>query len=371
MGPDLSADSSSSRVPRLLIVENNLAYAEPLMNTMGDRRLNVTYDVCTTARGAVRKLTRSPYQLIISAAELAEQHDALLLKRSHALETFVPVVVTTSTTEHHSARRALINGVFDLITHPLNHERTVRTIRLALWQNKFQNLFARKETALATHLVHVRKYPGKREELDATFARALSAVERTMASLEQTFQRIEESHICFSDFATKVAYYTKQRALERLDNLYGQTPTIILLIDSQKEDRACWAQRLRVSLPDCIVLEADTGEAGLALYRSQRVDCVVMELSLSDMSGFEVLMKLVQRPKRSDCAVIVLTKLMLASMGELAISNGAQAYLVKSRTSGDEVGLAIRKAVETVGAPEKKGSSILLFRPGKTECSSQ
>ncbi|SLM49246.1 protein of unknown function [Nitrospira japonica] len=91
MGPDPASLTPSPRVPRLLIVENNFSRAEPLMSTIGDRRLDVDYDVCTTAFGAVRKLEATPCQLIISAAAMAESDDALLLKRAQAWRHACPL----------------------------------------------------------------------------------------------------------------------------------------------------------------------------------------------------------------------------------------------------------------------------------------
>ena len=69
----------------------------------------------------------------------------------------------------------------------------------------------------------------------------------------------------------------------------------ILLIDSHGEDRQYWLQRLNISSQAYRVLEAETGAAGLDICRTQHVDCVVTELALPDMSGFEVLVHLVPR----------------------------------------------------------------------------
>ncbi|HKY73492.1 MAG TPA: response regulator [Nitrospira sp.] len=124
--------------------------------------------------------------------------------------------------------------------------------------------------------------------------------------------------------------------------------TTVLLIDPHKEDREYWTQRLNVSSPDYVVLEADTGKAGLLLCRQQRVDCVLVELALPDMSGFEVLVKLVPRARHPEIAVIVLTRLALHPMADLAIKNGAQEYLVKPHISGDDLDWAIQKAMFAV-----------------------
>jgi len=56
--------------------------------------------------------------------------------------------------------------------------------------------------------------------------------------------------------------------------------TTILCIDHHVDDRQYWVRRLRISFPDYVVLEASTGKAGLEICRSQRVQCVISELTL-------------------------------------------------------------------------------------------
>jgi DNA-binding NtrC family response regulator len=219
MGPDLSHITSASRFPHLVIAENNFSAVEPLIRTFGDRRLDVDFDLCTSPRSAVRKLLLSPYQLIVSSVQLAEMDDFLLLRRARALHTYVPLVVTASASENDSARRVLTRGAFDLITTPLEHEQTVGTIRLALWQSKLMSLIARKEETLERYRQHMTDYPGDRNKVAESFHRALVAFENTISSIERTMLRMEESMVCFADFATKVEYYARERALERLTAL--------------------------------------------------------------------------------------------------------------------------------------------------------
>jgi len=125
-------------------------------------------------------------------------------------------------------------------------------------------------------------------------------------------------------------------------------PTTVLLIDSHKEDRQYWKQRLDISSPDFVVLEADTGASGLAICHSQKIDCVIAELDLSDMSGFQVLVDLVPRARYPEKAVIILSRLNLPALAELAKSNGALAYLIKSNLSGDALDRIIRKGIAAV-----------------------
>ena len=123
----------------------------------------------------------------------------------------------------------------------------------------------------------------------------------------------------------------------------------VLLIDSHAEDRQYWTERLNISSPSYCVLHAETGAAGLNIYRTQRVDCVVTELTLPDMSGFEVLVHLVPRPNHPEIAVLMLTHVTLPAMATFALNSGAQKYLIKSRVSGDYLDRAIQRAIAFVG----------------------
>jgi DNA-binding NarL/FixJ family response regulator len=140
------------------------------------------------------------------------------------------------------------------------------------------------------------------------------------------------------------------------DNIRYLPPssTTVLLIDAFKDDREYWAQRLHTSSPNFVVLEADTGATGLAVCQSHRVDCVVFEINLPDMAGFGLLIKLVHRPYHPEMPVIILSRVDLPPLARLAKNNGAQAFLVKSHTSGDQLAKAIHKAIATVRPTTKE-----------------
>jgi DNA-binding NarL/FixJ family response regulator len=129
--------------------------------------------------------------------------------------------------------------------------------------------------------------------------------------------------------------------------------TTILLIDGHEADRDHWAQRLTDSLTDYVILEAETGAEGLAICRSQAVDCVLTELELPDMSGLGLLASLVPRAFQPDIAIIVLSRFTLPEMEKIVRRNGGQAYLVKSQLSEKDLIRAIDRAIATVG-PRKK-----------------
>ncbi|OAI49874.1 hypothetical protein AYO43_00415 [Nitrospira sp. SCGC AG-212-E16] len=91
--------------------------------------------------------------------------------------------------------------------------------------------------------------------------------------------------------------------------------TSVLLIDGFSADRTYFANQLKHCSFDYQIIGATDGHSGLELYRSRRVDCVVLELTLPDRSGFEVLENLVSSVDRPQVAVIALTHLIHYGVG--------------------------------------------------------
>jgi len=210
----LSRSAGPTHIPRILMAENHFSTMESLIQTLGDRRFHLDFDVCPSHHSAVRKLLASPYQLIISGVHLAELDDFLLLKRIQALEVFVPLVITATTGDKASARRLLEQGAFDLITTPLEHEQTVDTIRLALWHNKLQAIIASRDKALEKYRQHIDNYPGKRT--DEAFQTILILIEQTVSAHDWTIGRIETSIKCLANLGKEQA---REQALRRLNTL--------------------------------------------------------------------------------------------------------------------------------------------------------
>jgi DNA-binding NarL/FixJ family response regulator len=129
---------------------------------------------------------------------------------------------------------------------------------------------------------------------------------------------------------------------------------LILVIDANPEDREYYTQLLRTFLPDLFVLHASTGQSGLAFCEVRPIDCVVLEIDLPDMSGFDVLLKLVPRVEHPEIAVIVLTRISNQSLLEAAIENGAQFAFHKNMVSADILDKAILKAISTVQKDRKR-----------------
>lgn len=108
----------------------------------------------------------------------------------------------------------------------------------------------------------------------------------------------------------------------------------MLVVDDNAVDRETVRRALS---SDYEVLEVSTAAECLAVYRSSRPDCVLLDYSLPDMDGLELLLQL--EPSR--VPVILLTGLGDEVLAVAAMKRGAADYLVK----GSVHGLAMRKAV--------------------------
>ena len=130
--------------------------------------------------------------------------------------------------------------------------------------------------------------------------------------------------------------------------------TSVLFIDGSKNQRAYWVDQLKSCYLHYEFLEASDGQSGLALYRSRRIDCVVLELSLPDQSGFQTLVDLVPIASRPHVAVVVFTLMTQRGVWELAKQNGAYACLAKNFTSGEDLDKTVQRAVAFVGRMPKE-----------------
>ena len=122
----------------------------------------------------------------------------------------------------------------------------------------------------------------------------------------------------------------------------------LLFIDGNHRDRDYYAWRLDKSPLRYDIAHAATGRAGLDHCARQPIDCVVLEIDLPDMSGIEVLAKLVRSACHPEMPVVVLTGLSNPDLLELALKNGAQAALQKMTPSGHMIEKSILAAIANV-----------------------
>ena len=128
-------------------------------------------------------------------------------------------------------------------------------------------------------------------------------------------------------------------------NLKHPAPPVLLIIDANKAARAFYANGLNRCAPGYLIIEAGDEQTARQISGCMRVDCVVLELALSDKLGLELLQHFGRIASRSNVPVIVLT--MIKDPGVLAIAkqSGAQACLDKAHTTPEDLNGAIQRAL--------------------------
>jgi DNA-binding NtrC family response regulator len=117
----------------------------------------------------------------------------------------------------------------------------------------------------------------------------------------------------------------------------------ILFIDSRDTERNYYADQLKQFSSDFLIYQAATGKGGIAAYDAHSIDCVVLEINLLDMSGFQVLPQLLVRSHAAP--VIMLTHLTNPFILDLAVKNGAFSALCKGFTAADVLDKHILRAL--------------------------
>jgi HAMP domain-containing protein/signal transduction histidine kinase/CheY-like chemotaxis protein len=109
---------------------------------------------------------------------------------------------------------------------------------------------------------------------------------------------------------------------------------------------------------DIEIVTAETGTEGLDLLNEERFDCVVLDLSLPDMSGFDVLEALSSDDTLSEVPVIVFTGRELSSEDDARLHTMARSIVVKGVESPerllDETSLFLHRVVSKLPADKQQ-----------------
>jgi len=107
-------------------------------------------------------------------------------------------------------------------------------------------------------------------------------------------------------------------------------------------------------------LSVGTGKEALAILRKEKIDCVVLDLGLPDMSGFKLLEQVQKNPQLRQIPVIVYTAAELSTKDKAALKKAAKSVIVKgSDTSSDALISQVGQFLNKIGQrlPANGGSA--------------
>jgi CheY-like chemotaxis protein len=130
----------------------------------------------------------------------------------------------------------------------------------------------------------------------------------------------------------------------------NEAPIRLLIVDDSPEDRELYRRLLVQDREHAYeILEAETGEEGLALARERSPDCLLLDYRLPDVDGLELLSSL----SEMQVPVIVLTGQGNEAVAVEAMKSGAQDYLLKGSVTRDRLQHAVQSSIEKVALRRK------------------
>jgi HAMP domain-containing protein/CheY-like chemotaxis protein/signal transduction histidine kinase len=160
-------------------------------------------------------------------------------------------------------------------------------------------------------------------------------------------------------FVTKtITTETLEEALDRLKSFTTARPRRLLVVEDNAVERMSITELLRSD--DIEIATAESGNAALARLREQSFDCVVLDLALPDISGFELLAEVQKDAKLRETPIVVFTGRELTQDEEGELRRQAKSIVLKGVRSPerllDETALFLHRVIADL--PSEKQQMI-------------
>jgi CheY-like chemotaxis protein len=148
------------------------------------------------------------------------------------------------------------------------------------------------------------------------------------------------------------------KAFQEIEHFISEEIKTLLLVEDDANSRLSIKKLLNGS--DVKITETELGQQALDMLHKQTFDCMILDLSLPDMSGFEVLSKINTNGNISKCPVIVYTGRDLTPEENIELMQYADRVIVKGVKSPerlvDETALFLHRVVAQM--PQDKQQTI-------------
>ncbi|MHB1147775.1 MAG: response regulator [Lutibacter sp.] len=143
-------------------------------------------------------------------------------------------------------------------------------------------------------------------------------------------------------------------AFNRIENFVNRKMKNLLIIEDDENSRK--AMRKLIGNGDVKCFEAGTGKEALTMYKENRFDCIVLDLGLPDISGFELIHKLEHIKDHNIPPIIIYTGKELTKEENNELQKYAESIIIKGVKSEerllDETALFLHRTISNL--PESK-----------------
>ncbi len=145
-----------------------------------------------------------------------------------------------------------------------------------------------------------------------------------------------------------------EEAFNRIENFVNRKMKNLLIIEDDENARI--AMRKLIGNGDVKCFEAGTGEEALIMYEKNHIDCIVLDIGLPDMNGFELIYKLEKVKDQSIPPIIIYTGKELTKEENNELHKYAESIIIKGVKSEerllDETALFLHRTISNL--PESK-----------------
>ncbi len=164
------------------------------------------------------------------------------------------------------------------------------------------------------------------------------------------------SHGAFSFINKSTTKEGLEAALERIKAFASPRRKRLLIVEDDAGEQS--SIKALLGQDDLDIVVADTGAAALAAMSEQSCDCVVLDLRLPDMSGFEVLSRISENQDCADLPVVVFTGRELSPDEDVQLRALARSVVVKGVESPerllDETSLFLHRVVSDMPTEKQR-----------------
>jgi len=141
-----------------------------------------------------------------------------------------------------------------------------------------------------------------------------------------------------------------EEAFNKIENFVSRKIKNLLIIEDSENSRK--AIRILIGNGDVKCFEAATGKEALAMYEQNHIDCMILDIGLPDMSGFDLIHKLGEIKSHSLPPIIVYTGKELTKEENNELQNYAESIIIKGVKSEerllDETALFLHRTISNL-----------------------
>jgi len=175
-----------------------------------------------------------------------------------------------------------------------------------------------------------------------------------ISAKERSLEPIREGAIEY--LMKPVAKEDLEEAFNRIENFVNRKIKNLLIIEDNENSRK--AMRILIGNGDVKCLEAETGKEALAMYEQNHIDCIILDIGLPDMSGFDIIHQLEKIKDYHIPPIIVYTGKELTKEENSELQTYAESIIIKGVKSEerllDETALFLHRTISNLPKSKQK-----------------